>query len=153
MKQIPLTQNKVALVDDDTYEAIGSLKWYALKDKQRWYAGRAVGSGIRAIMRMHHCIVGQPLNNDEVDHIDGDGLNNQRSNLRIVSKRLNQGNQINRINPKSSKYVGVSFRKATGRWEAGLKINNKRKHLGYFFSEQEAHEAYLNALSNLNENK
>lgn len=80
-----------------------------------------------------------------IDHKDGNGLNNQRANLRHVTNRQNQQN---RHTTKASKYPGVTFR--TGRkkvkWRSRITINKKVKHLGYFDSEIEAFKAYQIAL-------
>jgi hypothetical protein len=80
------------------------------------------------------------------DHIDGDGLNNQKFNLRFVSNRQNQQNQKNKT---SSTYPGVYWRKSDRRWVARIKINNESKYLGQFKSEKDAFKAYKEAVSRL----
>ena len=65
----------------------------------------------------HHCVVGYPLLNLKVDHIDGNGLNNQRSNLRIVTQRRNTSN---RVIHRNGKLVGAEYNKKAGRWTSGL---------------------------------
>lgn len=82
----------------------------------------------------------------QIDHIDGNGLNNTRDNLRIVSCR--QNNQ-NRHISKSSKYPGVSFNKFRGKWHAYIRVGKKRKHLGYFNTEEEAFNVYKHAVKDL----
>ena len=83
------------------------------------------------------------INNTEhqVDHIDGNRLNNAFDNLRVVS---NQGNQFNRTTTK-----GYSWHKIVGKWEARIKINKKNKHLGLFDTEEAARAAYLAAKAEL----
>ena len=145
MKQITLTQGKVALVDDDTYLIIGHLKWYAHFEHNTWYAIRNFRQNRRkqAKIKLHHVVIGYPLNNNEIDHIDGDGLNNQRSNLRIVTHRKNQQNTHNHRN---GRLAGAHYFKPDKTWRARIWIDGKLKVLGYFKTEQDAHAAYLNAL-------
>jgi hypothetical protein len=145
MKQIPLTQGKFALVDDDTYLAIGHLKWYAHFEHNTWYALRNFrkGTGKQAKIRLHHIVMGFPLNNMEIDHKDGNGLNNQRDNLRLVTHRKNQQNTHNHRN---GKLAGAHYFKPDKIWRARIYINGKLTVLGYFKTEQEAHKAYMEAL-------
>lgn len=155
MKQIPLTQGKVALMDDDIYEAIGHLKWYAHKEGNTYYVVRSIrgDDGKQHNLPIHHCVMGFPLGNNEIDHRDGNGLNNQRSNLRIATRRKNQQD---RQRHRKGKLSGASFikikykNKVYSYWQAHIRINGKRKSLGYFKTEQEAHEAYMQFLSKEN---
>ena len=78
-----------------------------------------------------------------VDHIDNNRLNNHLSNLQLISQRENASKDKKN---GTSKYTGVCWDKAKNKWLANITINGIPKHLGYFFSEEEAHEAYQNAL-------
>lgn len=152
MKQIPLTQGKITLVDDDIYAAIGHFKWYALKSRNTWYAVRnfVKDNGKQSKLYLHHCVIGLPLDNNEVDHKDGDGLNNQNYNLRIVSGRFNSSNRHDfRSGSKSSQYSGVTWFATRNKWKAALQIKGRNKHLGYFDNEQDASAAYQTALKGL----
>lgn len=146
MKIIPLTQGKVALVDDNDYEKLNQHKWYAHKASNFYYAVRMVNTtgGGRKHVGMHTEIIGIKTGY-MIDHRDGNTLNNQRFNLRHVTNRQNQQN---RHTPKASKYPGVTFR--TGRkkikWRARITVDKKVTHLGYFDSEIEAFKAYQIAL-------
>jgi len=82
-----------------------------------------------------------------VDHIDGDGLNNRRSNLRLVTKQQNAFNQFSRGG--SSQYKGVTLDKASGKWRAEIRINGVKKHLGRHVHEEDAAMAYDLAAANL----
>jgi hypothetical protein len=78
-----------------------------------------------------------------VDHIDNNRLNNHVSNLQLISNRENTSKD--RKNG-TSQYTGVCWHKATNKWRSQIVINSKMKQLGLFTSEEEAHEAYQNAL-------
>ena len=81
-----------------------------------------------------------------IDHKDGDGLNNQRNNLRHVTFRQNLQN---RHAPKIHKYPGVGFHKPTQKWHARITINRSVKSLGYYNNEFDAFEAYRNTVKEL----
>lgn len=104
MKEISLTQEKVALVDDDLYEELNQFKWHAHKMRNTLYAVRhsPTINGKRPIIRMHHEIIGVPPTGFMTDHENGCGTDNQRENLRHVTNRQNQQNLKNK--KKTSKY-------------------------------------------------
>lgn len=85
-----------------------------------------------------------------VDHIDNNPLNNKLENLQLISVRENTSKD--RING-SSKYIGVYWNKKANKWQAQIGINSKRKYLGLFSNEIEAHESYQNRLKQLNQIK
>jgi hypothetical protein len=152
MKQLYLNHNKIALVDDDIYELIGYLKWTANKLGNNWYAVRNFEDfeGHMKGQFLHHFVVGQPLDGFEVDHIDGDGLNNQRLNLRTVTTSQNQQNTYRHRNGRLVGCYLLKGRNLTKPWKAQIRIaKNKQKHIGYFATELEAHEAYLAASEKL----
>lgn len=78
------------------------------------------------------------------DHINGNTLDNRRSNLRVVTRTQNNQNVTIRKHNKSG-YKGVSLEKKTGRWVAVIQANNKRIHLGTFDTPEEAYAAYCEA--------
>lgn len=144
MKKIPLTQGLFALVDDEDFEYLNQWKWYALKDGNTFYAVRKSKSvnGKRDLVRMHVEVLGKK-EGFVSDHINGNGLDNRRhENLRHVTHRQNLQN---RHSEKSSKYPGVSWRKETSQWLAQIRLDGKKKYLGYFASEEEASQAYQTA--------
>lgn len=92
----------------------------------------------RAIMER---VLNRPLEKGEiVDHTDGNGLNNCRENLRLVTHQQNMFN-IRQSRGKTG-YRGVSLRKDTGKFQASIRIEGKKKHLGYFDTAIEAYHAY-----------
>lgn len=154
MVEIPLTKGRVAIVDDcDSH--LASYKWYS---GPSGYASRHFKitpgrKGKRGMVFLHHAIIGRPLNKKEIDHINGDRLDCQRINLRIVSKRENTSNQKchRGEKPKTSQYVGVHRFKTCkiNPWAAQICINGKQKHIGLFQTEKEAFKAYQEALKNV----
>lgn len=132
------------MVDDSDYEIINQWKWYAHKSANTYYACRMERiEGKRSIIRMHRAILGLKDNNVHVDHIDHDGLNNQRNNIRICNSSRNQGNSLSRKG--TSQYKGVSWDKARNKWIACVKFKYRHIHLGRFEHEIEAARAYNKA--------
>jgi hypothetical protein len=145
MKEIELTQGKTAVVDDEDFEWISAMgKWHAEKGPNTWYAVKCLPTRHdpkRGTVRMHRLIMGSPLS--EIDHWDGNGLHNWRSNLREATRTQNLSNALSRGG--SSRYKGVSWYKRDSGWYAQIKTEGKRKHLGRFQSDIEAALAYDDA--------
>lgn len=140
MKEIPLTQGKAAIVDDEDFEWLSQWKWSARKDRSIWYAVRwqkGRMNGKRILLLMHREILHPPIGM-ETDHKDGNGLNNQRSNLRTATNSQNQQNAKHRKG--LSTFKGVSWH--VGKWQSQIRVEGKRLHLGRFSSETEAAFAY-----------
>ena len=145
VKEIKLTQGKVSLVDDEDYERLSQYSWQACKGKNdnTFYAKRRINVfGKATVIPMQVEILGRKLF-CVVDHIDGNGLNNQRSNLRYATKRQNSQN---RHENKTSKYPGVSWHKRNNKWRSDIRINGKKITLGYFDDEHAAFMSYKNAV-------
>lgn len=83
-----------------------------------------------------------------IDHIDNNKLNNRVDNLQLISNRENSSKDRNKFN-KTSKYVGVIWHKHNKKWAASIRINKKRKYIGYFKIEEDAYNAYQKELINL----
>lgn len=148
MKEIQLTQDKVALVDDCDFERLNRFKWCAWSSGRTFYAVRNLyqaGQRVSTI-RMHRLILNTP-DNMETDHWDGNGLHNWRNNLRVCTGQQNQRNRKPRIGC-SSNYKGVYWDKRSQKWSSRIFFDEKRKHLGYFISEFKAACAYDKAAKN-----
>lgn len=143
MKEIQLTQqgkNKgllVALVDDDDYESLSKFRWVGHKERSGiHYALRTVKKPVRKTIYMHRVIMNTPLELC-VDHIDHNGLNNQKSNLRNCTRSQNQAN---RKPSGRSKYLGVCL--ADNRIRAMITVNSKCLKIGSYKTEEAAAHAY-----------
>lgn len=138
MKTIPLTRGHVTLVDDEDYEKLNIYKWSACGVgylyAERAYRGQSI--------KMHRVILGlvDAPRQVHVDHINGDTLDNQRSNLRSCDSRLNQGNAKPRGG--TSRYRGVHRSKRGNVWLAQIRVKGAKVYLGGFGNEEEAARAY-----------
>lgn len=136
MKTIQLTKGKVAQVDDGDYLTLSAHKWCVLKTKYGlWYAKRRKG---KLTVYMHCEILGKK----GVDHEDGNGLNNQRYNLREANSEQNNRNRNKFFTkkPATSLYKGVC--KKGSKWVVQISVDKKPFHVGYFSTEIEAAKAY-----------
>jgi hypothetical protein len=137
MKEIKLTQEKVALVDDEDFEYLNQFKWHAEDGrKNKYYAARMHN---RKLIKMHRIIMDTPKY-FEVDHIDGNGLNNQKSNLRNCTHSQNQRNYKKRTQNITSKYKGVHS--DNNQIKSQISVNGKNIYLGVFDTEESAAKAY-----------
>lgn len=146
MKTIPLTQGKVAIVDDEDYEILKQFKWYAVKCDSTFYAQRKARSEHKRITtRMHREVINPPAG-FFCDHKNGDGLDNRRDNLRIVTNAQNQMNKgIYKTSTTGVKGVIIDH----GKYRASIKLNGRSKHLGMFKTVEEASAAYQKAAKEL----
>jgi hypothetical protein len=142
VREIPLTQGKVALVDEEDYERVSARPWFAVKDEKvnrtNWYA--RTRDGARHIS-LHRFILGAERG-IQIDHKDGDGLNCRRENLRIATHGQNMQNRSK--GSGSSRFKGVTWwsLNGVGRWRAQIGYDGTMHHIGLFNSEEEAARAY-----------
>ena len=148
MKEIPLSKGFVAIVDDEDFEELSRYKWHVLlcRKSNSAYANRSeqVAQKKWRKVQMHR----QILNAEkgvQVDHINGDGLDNRRSNLRLCTQEQNLANR-RPMKGGSSKYKGVCWVTRLGKWVAQCTWDNKVHYLGAFDEEKEVAEAYDEAL-------
>jgi len=142
---IPLTQGYEAVIDASDAHLVEGYNWSASVRKRNCYAFRTVrlSNGKQRQILMHRAIMGAP-EDMEVDHKDHDGLNNQRDNLRICTRRENLRNGQKRTCNVSG-YKGVHKRKDRDKWQAQIRDGKTNKHLGYFDTAIEAYQAYCEA--------
>lgn len=113
-----------------------------MKRLYTYYAARHIRkNNKRTIVFMHRAIL-KPQKGKEVDHKDGDGLNNQKNNLRLATKSQNNQNQKRPHKNSTSKYKGVSWDKNHKKWLSQIKINYQNIYLGLFDCEIEAANKY-----------
>lgn len=144
MKKIKLTKGKFALVDDEDYGKLSKYKWHANHDnKGKFYADRSTFKGIKGEFerKMHRLIMDCPKGK-EIDHIDGNGLNNQKSNLRVCTHAQNMKNMIAHKDSRSG-LRGVS--PSGKKWQVRITNNYKEKYIGTYNSKLEAYQAYCDA--------
>lgn len=143
MKAIPLTRGKFAIVNAEDFDILSKFSWFSHKcGKNLCYAETAVRIGKKMMfLKMHRMIMNDPVGFD-VDHKNGNGLDNRRNNLRACSHKNNTRNRVKSSGAKSSQYKGVCFNKRTRTWSAGIGDSYHRIHIGYYATEIEAARAY-----------
>jgi hypothetical protein len=141
---VTLTQGYEATIDAVDVPLVEGFNWRAQVNCncRTVYASRYAGLN-RCALLLHRAIMGDP-DGMQVDHIDGNGLNNCRSNLRTATNHQNRLNSRRRRD-NTSGFKGVSLRKTTNRWKAEITMNGKAHHLGYFDTREAAYAAYVNA--------
>jgi len=133
--EIPLTRGYVALVDDSDYERVARHNWCAAPNATNCYATRGLwvdGKFFRIFM--HRFILGLP-DGIQVDHVDGDGLNNKIANLRAASGRQNA---LNKRNRRPDKFIGVYQVRGAGAFRASLSNDGQPMFLGSYATADEA---------------
>ncbi len=142
--EIKLTKGYFATIDDADAHLVVGYSWQASVHAGHVYARRASSQRHRHIL-MHRVILG--LTDDskiEADHIDGNGLNNKRANLRRSSRKQNARNRKVQQN-NTSGFKGVSFHRGAQKWRAQIKVDGKDRYLGVFSTAEAAAEAYDDA--------
>lgn len=138
--------DKVAEIDDEDYELVKSHSWHGVVDRNGIvkYAATAYKIGSKwGVVQMHRLILGLPKR--KIDHIDGNGLNNRRGNLRQCSTSQNAQNRPKAKGKYSSQYKGVTWHKRHQKWYARIKLGGKITFLGLYRYECEAANAYNQA--------
>ncbi len=142
-RKIPLTQGKFAIVDLADFDRLSQYNWTLEKDQTCLYAKRKRQSAdlisYGYSIKMHRQIMNFPVGL-LVDHINHNGLDNRRANLRLVTPEQNVWNTSKQLRRTASRYKGVTRHR--GRWRAVIYRKKKQFHLGYFDTEQAAARAY-----------
>jgi hypothetical protein len=139
MKRIKLRYGKYAIVEEELYEYLRKFKWYAIQKPKtgKWYA---IGVDKGKKVTMHRLILGAP-NGMQVDHINGNGLDNRRSNLRLATTAQNARNR-DKFKNNTTGYKGVSRQKGRRKFRAQIYVNGKAIYLGWYDTPREAALAY-----------
>jgi len=143
MKEIRLTRGFVAIVDDDDYSRVSAYRWRASVDARTVYAKRTSSrrSGLQTIY-MHRAILGDVCDGLEVDHINLNGLDNRRANLRLATRTQNKRNCA----PYRKNSLAMKGVRWNGKWwVAQISIQGRTKYLGRCATPSEAYRAYCAA--------
>lgn len=128
--------------------ALANGPWHIRRGRHAWYAMRdARRAGRHTVEYLHRLLLGAPRG-VAVDHIDGNGLNNLRDNLRLCSLSENNGNSQRRSD-NTSGFKGVSWHRGRGKWQASISLAGRDKYLGLFDTQGAAHEAYKAAATKM----
>lgn len=143
-RRIRLTRGKIAIVDDADYDELSKYRWRAHTNVRRrvWYASRATlrKGGKQGTVFMHRAIM-QPPDGLIVDHVNGNGLDNRRTNLRLCTRKENCRNSALKRGSKT-RFKGVRWHVGNKRWVARIFVDGSEKYLGYFDTDVEAARAY-----------
>jgi hypothetical protein len=142
---IPLNHGKFTIVDPDDYEKLAKYNWFAVNYcSHHWYAIRSIppekDRRLQTILMHREIMTLEP--NMVVDHINGNGLDNRRANLRPATKLQNAWNRKKIRGNFTSRFKGVSWFKRNSKWRAKITYKGKRIFLGYFDDEEAAARAY-----------
>lgn len=145
MKQIPLNNGYTVLVDDEDYDRVSQYKWYATIKTNTVYAQRNSRHDERPgqprTMILLHRFIMDAQAGVMVDHVDGNGLNCCRSNMRLCGRVENGQNQRLSVRNRSG-YKGVSWFSRSGKWLATIGVNGKLRYIGLYERAEDAARAY-----------
>jgi hypothetical protein len=141
-RRIFIGEGKSSIVEPGDFYRVNNFHWSVKKNGPRIYAVRMDISGKKTkIISMQRELMSPPANL-LVDHRNRDSLDNRRANLRLATRSQNMFNRAKRKSKTSSRFIGVSFNKAGGKWTARIYYQNKQIWLGRFGSELDAANAY-----------
>jgi hypothetical protein len=143
---VPLTRGYEAIIDAADIQIVSSTLWQAVLDRNTIYASRSKNSchSKRDETTLMHRLIMSAPKGLLVDHINRNGLDNRRTNLRIATNSENLQNQKRRAD-NSSGVKGVTWKSDRNTWRAQIRVGERRIHLGYFTEVDEAAKAYRNA--------
>jgi hypothetical protein len=148
MKEIILNNGKIALVDDDDFERLNKFKWYVVNpNKNSKYAYSQMRENKKTVYFSMHRIVMGAVKGQFIDHINHNGLDNRKENLRFCTRSENSINRKPNYGKKNSIYKGAFFQR--NRWTACIYKDNKKIYLGCFKTELDAALAYNEAAKKL----
>lgn len=136
MKEVQLTRGLKAVVDDEDFEKVTKYKWWAHKGRHCWYARRSYKLAGKKKKQYLHRFLLSVTSGSVVDHIDGNGLNNIRRNIRVCTTQQNARNRHRSLS--GTPFRGVSYRKDRGTWQAYITLDYKKVSLGTFAKVEDA---------------
>lgn len=147
MKCLVVKEGKEVLLDDKDYEYVSKYRWYITSDG---YAARSTypNGACYTVMMHRHILNLERGNKMQVDHINGNRLDNRRNNLRLCTPYQNSLNKKREVR-NTSGFKGVSFHKVVKKWTANIKVKGKNHYLGCYESPESAYEAYCEAAKRL----
>lgn len=143
---IPLTKGYEAVIDAGDVPKVEGVNWIATTPKHHIYAMRSLprdSLGHQEKVMMHRLILGAP-EGVLVDHINGNGLDNRKSNLRLVTFLENAWN-ARKYKTSTTGLKGVTYEPSRQKWRARINVAGKRMSLGWFDTPGAAHTAYCDA--------
>lgn len=150
-REIPLTQGQVAIVDETNYRALAAYKWYAYwsPSNKTYYARRnqTEKGGKRVTVLMHRVVLSAQAGK-EIDHINGNGTDNRKTNLRVATCSQNCQNQTAKASNKCG-FKGVCLHPRNRNWVAKIMREGRSYHIGVFDTPEEASAAYAEAAKRL----
>jgi len=145
---VTLTKGNEAIIDAESAALVCMHNWYSKPDKHTSYAIRNETFGDRQIKIAMHRLIMQAKDGIFVDHINGNGVDNRKENLRLATRGENARNQRISV-ANTSGFKGVSWDKKTDTWQAAIMVNSKTVFLGRFPVLQDACSAYRLASADL----
>lgn len=142
MKEVKLTKNKISIIDDEDFDKVSKYKWHCLANNyaaRKFYYGKKDNKWITKYIRLHQFILNEF--NKEIDHINGNRLDNRKENLRFCDRTLNNAN-IGLKRNNTSGYKGVRKNKQINKWFASISAYKKVYYLGSFENKIDAAKAY-----------
>jgi hypothetical protein len=146
--ELPLSQGLCALVDDVDYAELSRFKWSAAKRGDAFYAVRGIGGRANRRLVYLHRVILNAQHGQDVDHVNGDGLDNRRGNIRIATTAENM-HRRDASKQNASGYRGVGFEQRRGKWSAQIKLDRRCYFLGYFNDPLDAARAYDKAAAEM----
>lgn len=140
---VTLTSGCEAIIDVSDVGLVSEFNWYTRKSRKTMYAAKNI-YGSRSSIGLHRFLLGDPKGL-EVDHIDMNGLNNRRENLRVATRKQNAANTKTPKN-NTSGYKGVSWSNGAKKWAAQICVDGKNIKLGTFSDPKDAYLAYCDAV-------
>jgi len=145
MREIKITRGMVVTVDDEDFEFLSQSKWNVYRRKDIVYAKRhtPTNEGGRTTEYLHRVVLARAMGrmiakSEQTDHINGNGLDNRRGNLRVATAAQNNRNCRRRVKNPLSQYLGITWRRDLEKWQARIGLSGKNVSLGCYAKEMEA---------------